>query len=1503
MLTEGLFVKGSTGHPKCVQVSHRAICTSLLAQARAMDVGSWTRGYNFSAYTFDTSISDIFLPLVKGGCVVVPSEHDRLNDLAGSIARLRPNFAFLTPTVLGFLDPGQVRCIETVASTGEALGSSVARRWVAAGVRLLNAYGPAETAVICTVGEVARDCSNPANIGRAIGSAAWIASPSNPETLLPLGCVGEILIQGPILSSGYLGDREATAAAFLPTTEWLAGHQSGGPGFGVYRTGDLGVFNQDGSITYLGRKDSQIKMNGQRVELAEIEHHLTATVKDRPVAAGVVKRGGRSKIVAFIAEKDEIPEGEEPPLLQDATPEFAAEARKILQGLAGVLPAYMTPSAFVPVSHMPRARPSMKTDRRSLQEKAGAISDEAFHRYCNLRDEPPEAEELEENERLVLSMWESVLGRKLGAVSREARFSRLGGDSVSAMRLSRAAHAEGYRLGVQSILRNDSLGSMAADMSRLEPRPGPRPAAPSHAPDGLRSRAAQQLQASADHIEAIYPCSALQASMFAASLGTSDIYVNRGIFRRVALLDVDRFVWAWNTAVAAMPILRTRIFQDGESQFHQAVLAPAPLQVRRYGTLQDCLAQDGRVVVRPGAALTRYALVQGPGEPGSQYFVWVMHHCLYDGPTYDMIIAAVNDIYRSGRSSATLSPFSSFIKHIQQNGQGEPTAEFWRKYLGESTCAILPRTRSASIRAPAGFSQFESRLHVPETQASSAVLSAALALVLSRYAGTCDLTFGTVRSGRDTELDGIETILGPAISTVPTRVRWDWSENVSSLLRRLRGEAADVIPHQHFGLQNIARVAGPKACAFDVLLVVQRGQDAPPPLEGHQQTAGPLADFHTHPLNVECVFGDGRPRVVVQYETSVITEEEVQLLMWQLDFVSTQLCDGDKGKDSRSLGEIVLLSPQERERILAVAGHPVAPVETTVSDLFRSQALENPESLAVVGREISFTYAELDKLSDQLSCRLLDERAAAHQEHHHYVGLVFEHSPMYVASMMAVLKTPRAAFVPIDPAWPDARISDVAGRLGMRQILVSEAQLPRISRIVKGSHPVVVAAETPSRPTNIEHGRCSRPPAPSDVAYVVFTSGTTATPKGVVIEEGALATSLCSRARVMDVSRRTRTLQFASHAFDASLDEILIPLIAGGSVAVPAPDELRDDPAGAVRSLGVNFAFLTPTVVRALFTPAAVAGSLGSLVLLGERMTDDVVDAWRPAVTLFNGYGPSECSIAATIQRHSAERTDLEANNIGRPSGCRVWITDADDHCRLVPLGCAGEICIEGPILARGYFGARTGSGSPFVEHRSGFFGTDTVKRLYRTGDLGRMNLDGSVTILGRRDSQAKLRGQRLEVGEIESCIKASREIPDKAIVVVEVAKTGGGGDGQPGASETLMAFICADSRANTNPGEPPRLVEPSEAFSASSSRIRKHLKRSLPAYMVPSMLVQVSHIPSNLGGKTDRQALRRLAARPMEELAPYLSHQSREAKRPPRTPAESELRRLWSRVLGIAEE
>lgn len=228
-----------------------------------MDIGPHTRAYQFSAYTFDTSIADNFVPLIHGGCVVIPSEDDRMNDIAGSMDRLRATFAYLTPTVIQLLEPEQVPYLKTLAPTGEAITEAVIAKWVGR-VRLVNAYGPAETAVVCAAADFSTpNPEHPNSIGRAIGSAAWITHPSMPDLLMPIGCVGELCVEGPIVASGYLNEPEKTSAVFLDSPAWLLAGRTGhrkteGRRGKVYRTGDLAIYNHDGSISYLGRRDSQV---------------------------------------------------------------------------------------------------------------------------------------------------------------------------------------------------------------------------------------------------------------------------------------------------------------------------------------------------------------------------------------------------------------------------------------------------------------------------------------------------------------------------------------------------------------------------------------------------------------------------------------------------------------------------------------------------------------------------------------------------------------------------------------------------------------------------------------------------------------------------------------------------------------------------------------------------------------------------------------------------------------------------------------------------------------------------------------------------------------------------------------------------------------------------------------------------------------------------------------------------------------------------------------------
>lgn len=1249
-----------------------------------------------------------------------------------------------------------------------------------------------------------------------------------------------------------------------------------------------------------------------------------------------------------------------------------SQADSIRQRLVGALSAYMMPAVFIPISYLPRARPSMKKDRRLLQETIQTLNDDEWMRYLDMDQDAGDSattmkgpEPLTDQEQNLLLLWEKVLDKKLhGTVSRDSSFFRIGGDSVSAMKLARVARQKGYALPVSKIMLNAELGKMAGVISSLRGTEPPRnqkkqqesmqehtepprsqkkqqqsmqehtesPVTSSQAVHNpLYSQAAVQCCVPADEVEDVYPCTPLQEAMFTATLKNQKAYMSRNIFRRIPAdddfvhhINLGRAIAAVSQVVSTVPILRTRIIQDSTGKWYQVVVSPASsLQMSRSITpIRTWLAQQqGSVSIAPGSPLASYALVHDP-ESRHVYFAWTLHHCLYDGHSYAAIIDMINKAYAGHmliRQSS--SSFSRFVSHVSEANQ-QGAAGFWRMRLEDATATRLVRAGRVKHRQDPCPAISNHVLQLSKNHNNdngilvSTILTTSLAFALARYADNpSDVTFGSVLSGRSVNMPGIDDVVGPTITTVPTRVSWTRSETVLSLLNRVQQEAAAVIPYQHFGLQNMRRLVGPVACDFDVLFVIQNKKSndgdnkASPGLPGfHAEVLEETSLFHMHPLSIECIVEEeeGCVRIVCQYDRSIIPDADLGLLVWQIEHVMQQLCDNVAC--SQTVDNLNLMSPQEKEAILSL-NTPQKALGRTASELFRVNVAQSPAAPAVVSHDGTLTYAQLDDLSDRLAREVLSINGNQNGQCH--VGLLFEKSSWYVVAMMALVKSPRTSFVPFDVTWPDARISELVRRLDMNCILVSDKQKIRASSLVQegGSRDpkvVIVSADSltsiQTSPSGIEQTTAMPPPALDDVAYIIFTSGSTGVPKGVVIEEAALATSLYTRSQAQGFTPSTRTLQFASHGFDASLDEILMPLMVGGSIAIAPDDDTRHDVASVIRARQVNFAFLTPTVAR-FIAPGDVTGCLRGLVLLGEQVTEDVVSVWRDRVTLFNGYGPSECTIASTIQRLTA---DVEPNNIGRPYACCVWIVETEDQrrSRLMPFGWAGEICIEGPILARGYYADDFATRKAFVERLSYYGAADgsssPPSRMYRTGDLGRLNRDGSITILGRIDNQAKLRGQRLELGEIETCIREQ---------LLEDLRAAKDGVAALVVNDALAAFVCSE-RYNLHDGEPrdgrPRIVNASETFAASMSDLKKHLKTRLPSYMVPTLYLPISHVPLSASGKTDRKELSQLlAGLSAGQLSPFRLQEHDRARliQTPRTSTESTLCGLWANVLNVGEE
>lgn len=301
------FTSGTTGQPKGIVIEHIAICVSGRTQSAPLRLGRDSRVLQFAAYSFDISNGDILNTLMNGGCICVPSEDERSNDLTGFIRRTRVNWACLTPSVASLLQPSDVPTLKVLVLCGEPIRQEIVRAWADA-VYLINAYSPAETTILCTSNPEVNSNTSSANLGRRMGALTWIARWSDHNQLCPLGCVGEILIEGPLLARGYLNDPKKTAASFVEHPTWTSSSSENGLPRRFYKSGDLGYYNTDGTITFVGRKDTQVKIRGQRVELREIEHHLRsalpATVKD--IVAEVLSVGMHIVLVAFVCLGDQI---------------------------------------------------------------------------------------------------------------------------------------------------------------------------------------------------------------------------------------------------------------------------------------------------------------------------------------------------------------------------------------------------------------------------------------------------------------------------------------------------------------------------------------------------------------------------------------------------------------------------------------------------------------------------------------------------------------------------------------------------------------------------------------------------------------------------------------------------------------------------------------------------------------------------------------------------------------------------------------------------------------------------------------------------------------------------------------------------------------------------------------------------------------------------------------------------------------------------------------------
>ena len=841
--------------------------------------------------------------------------------------------------------------------------------------------------------------------------------------------------------------------------------------------------------------------------------------------------------------------------------------------------------------------------------------------------------------------------------------------------------------------------------------------------------------------------------------------------------------------------------------------------------------------------------------------LWTYHHILIDGWSLPVIFREVFTLYAGGRLEPA-RPYGDYIAWLKRRDASADEA-YWREVLGDFTAATpLPGDRGPGAAGGSGTEERQVELTAEETAALVAfargrqltlsnVVQGAWALLLSRLTGEDDVVFGAVFSGRSAALPGIGSMVGPFINTLPVRVRVREELPAGVWLQQLQEERARQLQHETTPLVDAQGWSGvPRGLPLFESLVAFENYPVDPPSEGDAAA-----------LRVELLPGDAG----VPYPLTLVVVEGARLALrlgWdRARFDETaalglldrlrRLLGSLAAAPDRPLAEISLLGEDERRRVLDgwSRGETADIPDATLHELFAARAAANPEALALEGEDgEAWTYGELDARAGRLAHRLRGLGAGVESR----VGICLERTPEAFAALLGALKA-GAAYVPLDPGLPDERLRWIVAAVDAAVLVTRRELLERIDP--EASRPALLLDEPEGEANGADP---DVEVLPANAAYVLFTSGSTGVPKGVTVPHRAVINTIEHSRRLFGEGPGMRMAQVSGLTFDGSVLEVFLPLLTGGSLH-PFPREAALSGETLAAELGrrrITHTFLVPAVLALL--PPAELPDLRAFILGGDRCPAEAAERWGAGRGFFNIYGPTETVVYTTV--FGGRRPDLQVLPIGRPiANDEAFLLDRAG--RPVPAGALGELYLGGAGMARGYAGRPDLTAERFVPHP---FAVAPGERLYRTGDLARWLPGGDLEFLGRTDHQVKIRGVRVELGEVEAALERHPAVRHAAAVLR-----------REGPEPRLVAYVELGPEAG-------------DGFSPARD-LRSFLAGILPAAALPSTFVALEAMPLTRTGKIDRRAL------------PVLEDEARGADFvAPRDEAEQGLAAIWRELLGV---
>jgi amino acid adenylation domain-containing protein len=1444
-----MYTSGSTGQPKGVMVPHRAVVRLALNNGFAAFEPD-DRVAFASNPAFDASTLEVWAPLLTGGAIVVVDQDTLLAPAAfgALLTQQRVSVLWLTVGLFNqYADAlrAQFAGLRYLITGGDALDPTVVRRVLRQGrpAHLLNGYGPTETTTFAATYEIddVPEGARSVPIGRPIGNTRIYVLDERREPV-PVGVTGELYVGGLGVALGYLNRPDLTAERFI-ASPFVAGDR-------LYRTGDLGRWLPDGVIEFVGRNDGQVKLRGFRIELGEIEAALMAHAGVAQATVIVRTDDGEKRLVAYYTAAADEP----------------ASAEALRAHLAGRLPAYMIPAAFVPLDAIPLTA-NGKVDRRALPEPDAAA-------YAADVYEPPQGE----IETALAAIWAKLL--KVERVGRRDDFFELGGHSLLAIRaITLIREALSADVSVRDVFARPVL----ADLAELL-----QDAARSELPPIVAAERGEHMPVSF----------AQQRLWFLAEVeGAGGAYHMPFGFRLEGALDAEALQDALDRIVARHESLRTTFATANGEPVQVIASAERARFALRHEDVRDrdgAQAQVRRLAAAEAAApfdLERGPVIRGvlirEGETSHTLLI-TMHHIVSDGWSMGVLfkeLSALYDAFAHGRPDP-LAPlpvqYADYALWQRRWLTGDVLrrqAGYWENALaGAPVLLNLPADRPRPVVQDHGGATVSFALDAELTAALKRLsqrhgttlfmtLIAAWGALLARLSGQSDVVIGTPVANRN-RLE-VEELIGFFVNTLALRLDVAGNPTVAELLADVKARALEAQEHQDLPFEQVVEIVNPPrslahAALFQVMFIWQNNEGGALALPGIElsplRAGGTVAKFD---LTLGMRETGGTIAGTLEYATALFDAPTVERYLEYL----RALLAGLVADDDRRIDDVPLMADAERRRMLVEwnATDAPYPAQSCVHELFETHAAAAPDAVAAIYEDERLSYGELNARANRLAQHL---RALGVQPDTR-VGLCLEPSVDLIVAVMAVLKA-GGAYLPLDPAYPLERLryllDDGAPAAVLTQPTVPHAVQELLRSARDGSVPVIDVVADGARWSDLPDANPERGAlTPDHLAYVIHTSGSTGEPKGAMVEHRSCVNRIHAQAVLTPLRGGEVFSQKAALGFVDAFFEIVVPLCWGKPLVVIPKAPSRDAEAlfAALERHSVTHLVTVPSLAAALRVKKGDLPHVRSWFLSGEVVSPQLAHHLArsmPACLFTNIYGATELTADAVTYGFVGEAGLPDVIPIGRPvPNTRVYILDG--HGEPVPVGVGGDIYVGGVQVARGYLNrpdltAERFVASPFV----------AGERLYKTGDLGRYLPDGTIEFLGRRDFQVKIRGIRIELGEIETALAQHDGVREAVVVAREDAL---------GETRLIAYYVPAAS---------------GERAELRAEDLRSSLASRLPEHMVPAAFVALEAMPLTPNGKVDRRAL----------PAPDASSYAAAAYEAPRGDAESAIAAIWAELLEV---